>query len=265
VQEDEALKMVNVPLFPTYRQVRALLPIYNGVKKSDIFRLIKTIWDLTGTPQEQVDWQEPDVWIPKRLEGYNQKLAKTIWDGTGHVVNPRHMYGAYILINHYELLKEDESGKYVLTKKGNDFLKNPGGQTEKEIDLNEGLFKILEIVARVGRGKSSAYYSDWENFNFKYTKNRKNSYIKDNLRRRLNNLIDRGYLIREGIYYETTPKGLEHLKGMPKWEREEGTLGEEIEISSTIKNFDKKQRRKLLKIVSTQIFIVFPCSRVSLI
>lgn len=246
---EEIRKMVTVPLFPTHKQVRALLPIYIGIKKTDVSKLIRTIWDLTGTPQEQVNWQEPDRWIPARLEGDNQRLAKVIWDGTGHEVNPRHMYGAYILINHYGLMKEDGSGKYVLSEKGEDFLKNPGGKTEKAIDIQEGLFKILEIVARVGRGKSSAYYEDWELFNLKYTKNRKRSYIKDNLRRRLNNLIDRGHLSREGIYYEITSGGLDYLKDMPKWEGEKGTLGEEIEVSRTVEKFDAKQRKKLLEIL----------------
>jgi restriction system protein len=183
------------------------------------------------------------------LEGYNRELAKKIWDKTNHQVNPSHMYGTYMLINHYELLKVDAQGRYEITERGKNFLENPRGEVEKEIDLNEGLFKILEIVARTGRGKISSYYKDWELFNLKYTKNRKRSYIKDSLRRRLNNLIDRGCILREGINYEITPEGLEYLKERPKLEGEIETFGDEIEVAHVVKRFDRKQREKLLDIL----------------
>ena len=37
------------------------------------------IWNLRGTPQEPVDWQNPDQRIPERLSCTFKEFALTIW------------------------------------------------------------------------------------------------------------------------------------------------------------------------------------------
>ena len=76
---------VRTPLFPDYSWVRALLPIFNGQKKSDVFHLIQAIWKQTGTPQNPVDWTEPNKWIDERLHNNQAKLARYIWEESGRL------------------------------------------------------------------------------------------------------------------------------------------------------------------------------------
>ena len=47
----DSAKKVRIPLFPLYSEVRYLLPVFVGVKKSDVTHMIASIFDKTGTPQ----------------------------------------------------------------------------------------------------------------------------------------------------------------------------------------------------------------------
>lgn len=83
---NDSVTKVRTPLFPLYSWVRSLLPILNGEKKSVVTHLIRTIWNLTGTPQNPVDWTEPDKWIDERLKDGHAKLAKRIWEESNHTL-----------------------------------------------------------------------------------------------------------------------------------------------------------------------------------
>ena len=108
----DSAKKVRIPLFPLYSEVRYLLPVFVGVKKSDVTHMIASIFDKTCTPQEPVEWTDPDEWIPTRLEGEDRLLAQKIWEGSRKQVNPRHIYGAYLYINSYKLLDHAGDGVY---------------------------------------------------------------------------------------------------------------------------------------------------------
>ncbi len=58
--------------------------------------------ELRGTPQNTVDWTDPDAWIPERLSGDDRDLATAIWTKSGKTVNPRHTYGHWLLSQKYE-------------------------------------------------------------------------------------------------------------------------------------------------------------------
>ena len=107
---------VRIPLFPTYSTVQSVMNTINGVPKQSVTRLIQNIWAQTGTPQKPVDWSEPDKWIPDRLTDEDASLAKRIWEESRHEVNPRHIYGVYLLINNYALLSPDNEGNYRLSE-----------------------------------------------------------------------------------------------------------------------------------------------------
>jgi restriction system protein len=106
-QSSDEQRRVRVPLFPLYSEVRLVLPVWNGRERAQITGLRSTISALWGSPQEPVDWTNPDVWIPQRLEGNDRSLAEDIWQKTEGKVNPRHVYGHWLLACTYKLVTEN--------------------------------------------------------------------------------------------------------------------------------------------------------------
>ena len=104
-----------------------------------------TILDLRGTRKYSVDWTQPATWISERLDGSDRELAETIWDHSKGEVNPRHIYGHWLLAQRYGLLREDSDGLLQITETGRNFLEMPGGETETLVDEAEGLSKLLSM------------------------------------------------------------------------------------------------------------------------
>ena len=65
----ETSKRVGTAVYPFYSEVRKLLTVLPGWPRSQVTRLRAKVYDLTGTPQEPVDWTDPDKWIEKKLTG----------------------------------------------------------------------------------------------------------------------------------------------------------------------------------------------------
>lgn len=204
-------RRVRVPLFPTYDEVRLVLPVWDGKPRTAITGLRSTIGELRGTPQEPEDWTEPDKWIPERLSGSNLDLAKAIWEGTQKKVNPRHVYGHWLLACTYDLLDEDREGRMSLTDAGRDFVSNPSGDTVAVMDEGEGLIKLLALVAEKGPARFGDLVGDWAEYLKRRSAFGKESTIKDTLRRRLKNLLYRDLLSRSTTLYKVTDAGLEYL------------------------------------------------------
>ena len=104
-----------------------MLPIWNGRPRTQITGLRATIAKLRGSPQEPGDWTRPDEWISERLHGDDRNLAEAIWQKTKGRVNPRHVYGHWLLACAYRLLVEDSSGYMILAERGQDFVDHPYG------------------------------------------------------------------------------------------------------------------------------------------
>jgi len=64
--------IVRMPLFPLYSEVKALIVIWDSIPRSTVSGMIKAIVEQTGTPQNPVDWTDPDAWIPEQLKGDSQ-------------------------------------------------------------------------------------------------------------------------------------------------------------------------------------------------
>lgn len=137
---------VRTPLSPLYSTVRRLLAVWEGVPKASVIRMRNVIFGQTETPQDPVDWSDPDAWIGERLTGDEAALAQRIWEESGRTVNPRHVSGAYFLIKGQELLVPDAAGAYVLTDRGRVFLEDDD-EVVREIDESEGLPHLLAILA----------------------------------------------------------------------------------------------------------------------
>lgn len=205
----ESTHKVRTPLFPLYSEVHQLLTILDGISKKNVSGLIQSIRDQTGTPQNPVDWSDPDTWIMERLTGEDASLARKIWGGSKGTVNPRHIYGAYLFINTYDLLKPDQQGVYHLGEWGQGFLKNDP-QIIRDLDDAEGLLQLLVILATKTQAKRGDLLPEWGDFLRDYSKFGTLSTTKDTLRRRLANLVERGLVNREGNIYAITSAGINY-------------------------------------------------------
>lgn len=208
----EPEQRVRIPLYPAYSEVRLVLPIWAGKPRTQVTHLRATIGELRGTPQEPVDWTNPDQWIPERLTGDDQTLALETWQKSKKQVNPRHVYGHWLLARGYHLLGEHADGTLYLTEHGQDFLKNPGGATELLIDDGEGLLKLLSLVAAHGPARVSEFEAEWREYLQRWSAFGSESTIKDTLRRRLRNLLMRGLISRSTGQYSVTDTGLAYLR-----------------------------------------------------
>lgn len=237
---------VRTPLFPTYGEVRQLLPIFDGLPRQAIRGLIDTISEQTGTPQNPVDWTDPDTWIPERLQGEHAKLAQRIWLESQKTVNPRHIYGAYMFINNFELLKSNPAGIYQLSEIGQKFLANHP-ETLRQLDDAEGMLQLLAILATKTRAKRADLLEEWADFLREYSKFGSESTIKETLRVRLLNLIERNLVEREGqASYAITKAGLKYLDAAPAPSLKQRDINEpNREVTSVINHYNQKQRDRL--------------------
>ena len=125
--EEEGDRRVRVPRFPLYSEAQAVIPIWDGQPRRKITGLRATLHDLLGSPKAPVDWSEPDEWIPARLTGDARELAEAIWRESNRRVNPRYVYGTWLLAQTYGLLTADESDEMRLTPRGSRFVANDSG------------------------------------------------------------------------------------------------------------------------------------------
>ncbi|MGI0499223.1 restriction endonuclease [Limnospira platensis CENA597] len=241
---------VKVSHFPTYSELRLILPIWNGRDRAQITGLRSAIMSLSGTLQNPVDWTNPERWISERLEGENRELAEAIWTGSDRQLNPGHVYGHWLLSRTYQLLEEDSGGKVLLTDAGQDFICHPLGEVEKQIDEGEGLLKLLSVVAEKGGGRRGDFVPDWSDYLKRCSQFGTDSTIKDTLWRRLYNLADRELLIKTGTTYSITDAGLNYLKDSGGDEELDGG-GTVQEILTLVKEQKASVRSSIQEILST--------------
>lgn len=185
---------------PLYSEVRALLNIWPGFSRKSVLTLINALINQTGTPQNPVDWTNPDSWIYERLSGEDATLAERIWQSSSKRVNPRHVYESYLFINSYELLSTDVHGIYHITERGEVFLEDDESIV-RGIDENEGLLQLLSILAPKSPVKRSDLLDEWGRYLKERSKFGTASTIKNALWRRLRNLVERGFIARHGNSY----------------------------------------------------------------
>lgn len=209
--QGEADRRVRIRYFPVYDEVRHLLRVLPGWPVDQVTRLRRTLLSLGGTPRNAVDWRDPDKWIPARLEGDNLALANAIWVDSGGMVNPRHTFGHWFLCQKYELL-DDVGGTLRLTQRGQSFLGNEQGEVEAYIDEQEGVARILSLVAVRGPTRANGVLEDWSDYLAKHSGFGTPSTRRDTLWRRLRNLVSRGLVSRKGAIYNATESGLAYLE-----------------------------------------------------
>jgi restriction system protein len=202
--------IVRTAFFPRYGEVQRLMPVLdNHATKSECNALDKAIWDQTGTPKNPVDWSDPDEWIEERLKGANRELAKRIWQGTEKLVNPRYLYGAYMLMANHGLMQMAADEPFHLTEAGQKFIDNDAA-TLRGIDELEGIPQLLAILAAHSPAKRADLIGEWQEFLFAHSKYTSRNSVEGALRERLLNVIDRGYVVREGNTYTISESGLKY-------------------------------------------------------
>lgn len=243
------LKIVRTPLFPLYSDLKACMRAWNGESVQLVLDLHSRLMELTGTPQAPVDWTEPDAWIPERLSGNHASLAKKLWEGSGRRTNPRHVYGAYLLINSANLLAQ-ENGVYRRTKRSEAFLADDP-ELIQELDRSEGLPRILALLAEKASARRGELLDDWGNYLAQVSKITSPSMIKDTLRRRLLNMVERGLVTRDGNRYTISDLGRTYLKELgeqssPAEKQALGTATTEIDAAAAIGTHNKAARAALV-------------------
>jgi restriction system protein len=235
---------VRTPQFPLYSEVRHLLQIFEGVSQAAIKTMLKSIEEQTGTPRQPVDWTNPKSWIPKRLTGESAALAQRIWEESNNEVNPRHVYGSYLFINNTVLLNDNVFGVYQTTPRGQAFLANDQ-KLLAEIDDQEGLPHLLRILAGKTTARRRDLLPEWSDFLREHSHFGTQATIRDTLRRRLNNLVERGYVAREGVTYLITKKGLEYAEQFTQTD-----LDQKRDVIRAIKAFNQEQMNKLSSLLA---------------
>lgn len=228
--------IVRTPLFPVYSEVSVLLNIFQGEKKDAVWGLIKAVFDHAGTPQNNVDWSQPDEWIDQRLQGPYRVLATRVWTESRKTVNPRHIYGSYLFINTFSLLALDSQGAYQLTERGAGFLANDSSVI-RALDEEEGLPQLLAILAAHSPAKRGDLLEEWSEFLLENSNYSTASTFKDTLRRRLLNLVERGYVTRDGNTYTITEQGVAYA--LPTSDQPERTAYQNV--LSAIKHHNDAQ------------------------
>ncbi len=236
--------MIKIPLYPEYSVVVELIKILNGKPVQNFKNMWNTVWGLRGTPQNTVDWTNPDQWISERLTGEDKEIANQIWIDSNKKVNPRWTRGAQFLMTGYNLIC-DNNGIYQLTEEGKIFISKQENSVVRKIDIEEGVIQVLRQLSLINNGKRSDLLDEWIEYT-KYNSNiKQDSVIKDYLRRRIVNLVDRGYVKRDANTYSITEKGLKYLSNIEQ-ENPNPIINKETELNRTVEQFNKEQK-KLLK------------------
>ena len=201
---------VRTPWFRPYSEVRMLLTLLQGVSKAAVRSTASAIDEQTGTPQKPVDWSDPDTWIGERLRGNDAQLAHHIWQESHHTVSPRYIAGALLLMHNYALLVPDAMGIYHVSERGRLFLEHDP-QIIREIDDAEGILQLLTILAPKSQAKRSDLLPEWGDFLHARSKFGAEVTIKDTLRRRLVNIVERRLVLRMSNSYQISPEGLAYI------------------------------------------------------
>lgn len=248
---NERTDLVRTPHFPLYSEVRLLLSVLDGMSKPVVTGMIYSLFDQMGTPQNPVDWTDPDSWIPERLAGEQAELARRIWQQSQHTVNPRHVYGSYLFINGEGLLEPDAAHVYHLTERGHAFLLDDSDLL-REVDTHEGLPQLLQILATKTRAMRGDLLPEWRAFLDEHSKFRALASAKDTLRRRVLNLVERGFVARDGNTYSITPTGMAYTGNTPLTTSQATALSLKPlqEVANSVQAFNLTQRAALREALS---------------
>ena len=141
-----------------------------------------------------------------------------------------------------------EHGKFKITERGKVFISSRDNDIINEIDVEECCVFILYLCSINRESTRKAFLKEWGEYLKVNSNYRKDSVIKDTLRRRLTNLLERKLISREGNTYDINPAGEKYLS---KFEdiKFSPDMSEEAQLNKQVEEFSKKQKIILLLII----------------
>ena len=203
---------VRVQHFPTYRVVRILLRVLPGRASKHMTGMQANLSAIQGTSVGPVDWSDPSSWLSDRLPVPQRELANAIWGDSDMSLNPRDTYGAWLLCQRYMLLDEAPNGALRLSPLGREFLDRERGRVEGYIDEQEGVSKLLLLVAEQGPAHFDDLLPDWTDYLARHSTFRQPASIRETLKLRLDNLVDRELVGHKSALYSLAEAGLDVLR-----------------------------------------------------
>lgn len=229
-------------LLPPYGYVARLLPILDDVHRDQLKNLISTVMSLTGTPQETLDWSEPDRWIPERLPQDLTDLALRIWQGTEGKVNPRYIRGHYYFLTRHHLLDVNWQGRFEMSSRTSSFIRGDESLIH-EIDQLEGIQFLLQSIAALESPRVSELRAHWAEWIINRSNYRADSAIKSLLRYRLRNMELRGLIERNNSLISLTDLGQAYARQAPDDGFEEQNARQRL--MHAIQEYNKAEREQL--------------------
>lgn len=195
---------------PDYDSAQRFLEILAGIRYSLYADMMKDIYAHIGSPTSQVNWKDPEEWIPQRLKGDKRDLALRLWRKSDNRVNPRHSYEMRTLSGYHDLAAYPND-VVELTEKGKRFI---DGDVEivREIDENEGVLFILSEIMKSGLCKRLELIEPFTDFCHTYTTWKAHSSIDSALSARFRHLRQRVLIERIGHTYQITSAGIAYLR-----------------------------------------------------
>ena len=198
------------PDLPTYEIGQLFLQIVDGVRDSHYKSMREDIYEHIRSPQNPVDWKDPEAWIPQKLAGKSCDLALHFWRKSEHLVNPRHTFGPMDLCTIHELV-DLQNDVVRISERGRKFIENELTILAK-IDQHEGLLLVLSEVAAKGPEVREQFYEEYKHFCRTRTDTIRENTIRSSLSLRLSNLVQRNLIKRLGVSYEITDAGICYLE-----------------------------------------------------
>lgn len=210
----ETPERMKIVWMPSYSIIKATLELIGNVPKHKYQSMEKAIRAQQGTPQENIDWTDPDSWIGERLQGEDAQLAKFFWEQSNKIINPRHLADPLYFLSIHHLIVVDGDNNFQLTHRGKSFLAGDQ-QVMRSIDGTEGIIELLAILSRKSKSRRAEILLEWEPYVRSHSNLVAAGPIQSALYCRLKNLIDRDLVAREGIYYSITSNGKGYIADCP--------------------------------------------------
>ena len=199
------------PWLPTFSQLRGYLTAIEDVPVTELENLESTLVKLRGTPQEPVSWENPETWIEERLKGDRPGARQ---NGSGHdpITSPiPDTFGDRESSPNATTSSKKCDKKWAVTSAGKDLLSSEFGATERGIDLQEGMGEILKIIQVKPNARRGDLLPGWRDFVVAHSNVRQESVVKHFLYNRLQSLLDRKLIERDGQRYRLTRRGEDYL------------------------------------------------------
>ncbi|MEQ1503200.1 MAG: restriction endonuclease [Myxococcota bacterium] len=239
-REPEPDLAARVSHLPTWRALRGFVTVADGRPREHLSALHGAIRELKGGDH---DFTQPEQWLVALVQDPARTFGLDLWRASKEALNPRYVAHAASVASRYDLLEEDDDGALKLTEAGRGFLTSPDGPVERELDVAEGVARVLAVVAEHGPERSAALLVPFQEWSLKHTGMRSEATVRVALHARLANLADRGLVERNGQAWTITPAGLARLGREPDALVDDKADEDKDELLDLVREINEQQQR----------------------